>query len=58
MPVKGEKFKKELTTCCDEIKEILEQTNDKIIRDRKSNEIILLQRHFAGRTPNPGYLKI
>ena len=55
---KGEKFKKELTTCCDEIKETLEQANDKIIRDRKSNEIILLQRRFAGRIPNSGYLKI
>ena len=55
---KGEKFKKELTTCCDEIKKTLEKANDRIIKDRKSNEIILLQRRFSGTIPNPGHLKI
>ena len=55
---KSEKLKNEITRCCSEIKEILDDTNDKIIRDRKSNEIILLQRWFAGRIPNPGNLKL
>ena len=55
---KSEKFKKELVICCDEIKKTLNQAKDKIIIDRKSNETILLQRHFAGRIPNPGFLKI
>jgi hypothetical protein len=26
--------------------------------NRKSNEIILLERGFAGRIPSPGYLKL
>jgi hypothetical protein len=54
----SEKLKKELTVCYTEIKETLEQTNDKIIRDRKSNEIILLERRFTGRIPSKGYLKL
>ncbi|MDH3657446.1 MAG: hypothetical protein OEM77_04850 [Nitrosopumilus sp.] len=54
----SEKLKNKLTTCYDEIKETLDQTNKKIIRDRKSNEIIILQRRFAGRIPSTGYLKL
>ena len=53
-----EKLKDELTKCCDEIKETMDQTNKKIIRDRKSNEIIILQRQFTGRIPSMGYLKL
>ncbi|MDH3340175.1 MAG: hypothetical protein OEL84_02685 [Nitrosopumilus sp.] len=55
---KDERLRKKLRICNSEIKETLEQTNEKIIRDRKSNEIIILQRRFAGRIPNPGFLKI
>ena len=55
---KSEKLKKELTDCYIEIKETLDQTNDKIIKGRKSNEIILLERRFAGRIPSKGYLKL
>ena len=55
---KDERLRKKLKICNSEIKETLEQTNEKIIRDRKSNEIIILQRRFAGRIPNPGFLKI
>jgi hypothetical protein len=51
-------LKKKLKTCYLEIKEVLEETNEKIIRDRKSNEIIVLQRRFSGRIPNPGFLKL
>jgi len=55
---KDEVLKKKLKICHSEIKETLEQTNEKIIRDRKSNEIIVLQRRFAGRIPNSGFLKL
>ena len=51
-------LKKKLETCHLEIKETLEQTNERIIRDRKANEIIVLQRRFDGRIPNPGFLKL
>lgn len=53
-----EGLKKKLKTCNSEIKETLEETNEKVIRDRKSNEIIVLQRRFSGRIPNPGFLKL
>jgi len=55
---KDEMLRKKLKICYSEIKETLDQTNEKIIRDRKSNEIIILQRRFAGRIPNPGFLKL
>ena len=54
----NEKIKNQLKICTDEIKETLEQTKQKIIMNRKSNEIILLERGFAGRIPSPGYLKL
>ena len=54
----SEKLKKSLTVCYNEIKETLDQTNDILITGRKSNEIILIERHFAGRIPNKGYLKL
>ena len=54
----SEKVKNQLNICRDEIKETVEQAKQKIIINRKSNEIILLERGFAGRIPNPGYLKL
>ena len=54
----SDKLKKELTVCYNEIKTTLDQTNDTLITGRKSNEIILLQRRFAGRIPSKGYLKL
>lgn len=54
----NEKFKKQLTICSKEIKETLEKANEKIIRDRKTNETIILQRRFDGRIPSPGHLKV
>ena len=54
----NEKFKDQLTRCCDEIKETSDQTNKKIIKNRKSNEIIILQRQIAGKIPSMGYLKL
>ncbi|MDH5569260.1 MAG: hypothetical protein OEX98_05675 [Nitrosopumilus sp.] len=55
---KDEMLRKKLEICNSEIKETLDQTNEKIIRDRKTNEIIILQRRFAGRIPSPGFLKL
>ena len=55
---KNRKFKDQLTECNEEIKKTLEQTNNIIMKDRKSNEIILLQRHFVGGIPSQGCLKI
>lgn len=55
---KDEGLKKKLKVCYSEIKETLNLTNEKIITDRKSNEIIVLQRRFVGRIPSPGYLKL
>lgn len=54
----SEKFKKQLIVCYDEIKETLDQTSEKIILNRNSNEIILLRRSFAGRIPHIGHLKL
>jgi hypothetical protein len=54
----SEKLKKSLISCYNEIKETLDQTNDELIIGRKSNEIILIERRFAGRIPNKGYLKL
>ena len=54
----NEKLKKSLKVCYNEIKETLDQTNDALLVGRKSNEIILIERRFAGRIPNKGYLKL
>ena len=54
----NEKLTNQLDKCYDEIKEALKQTDDQMSRDRKSNEIILLQRHFAGRIPTAGHIKL
>ncbi|MCV0410142.1 hypothetical protein [Nitrosopumilus sp.] len=53
-----EGLKKKLKICHLEIMETLNETSEKIIRDRKSNEMIVLQRRFSGRIPNPGFLKL
>lgn len=54
----NEKLKKSLKVCYNEIKETLDQTNEALLVGRKSNEIILIERRFAGRIPNKGYLKL
>ncbi len=54
----SEKLKKQLTLCNDEIKETLDLANRKVSAERKSNEIILLERRFAGRIPSAGCLKL
>ena len=53
-----DRLKKKLKNCHLEIIETLEQTSEKIIKDRKSNEIIVLQRRLLGMIPNSGFLKL
>ncbi len=55
---KNEKFRKQLMNCHDEIKETIDLIKEKIVAERKSTEIIILERRFAGRIPNEGYLKL
>ena len=55
---KDERLKRKLKICHSEIKETIKNTIEKIISDRKSNEMIVLQRRFKGRIPNSGFLKI
>ena len=55
---KNEKFRKQLMNCHDEIKDTIDLIKEKIIAERKSTEIIILERRFAGRIPNEGYLKL
>ncbi len=54
---KDESLKRNLKKCHSEIMETLDQTKEQIIKERKSNEMIVLQRRFAGRVPKPGFLK-
>jgi len=55
---KNEKFRKQLMNCHDEIKDTIDLIKEKIVAERKSTEIIILERRFAGRIPNEGYLKL
>lgn len=52
------KLKKELANCFAQIKSFLDESNAKLTRFKKTNEIILLQRDFAGRIPKLGCLKV
>jgi len=52
------RLKKELTNCFTQIKSFLDETNEKLIKFKKTNEIILLQRDFTSKIPKLGYLKL
>jgi len=52
------KLKKELANCFTQIKLFLDETNEKLIRYKKTNEIILLQRDFTSKIPKLGYLRL
>jgi hypothetical protein len=52
------KLKKELANCFTQIKSFLNETNEKLIKFKKTNEIILLQRDFTSKIPKLGYLKL
>jgi len=52
------KLNKELANCFAQIKSFLDDTNEKLIRFKKTNEIILLQRDFTSKIPKLGYLRL
>ncbi|MDH5665388.1 MAG: hypothetical protein OEY10_03730 [Nitrosopumilus sp.] len=52
------RLKKELANCFTQIKSFLDETNEKLIKFKKTNEIILLQRDFTSKIPKLGYLKL
>jgi len=51
-------LKKELKSCLKQIKDFLDETNEKLMKFRGSNERIVLQRIINNKTPEPGFLKI
>ncbi len=51
-------LKKELKNCFKEINEFMDETNQKLLEGRKTQERILLQRDFSNRIPKSGHLKI
>jgi len=53
-----DRLKKELKNCFKQINEFMDETNQKLLEGRKTNERILLQRDFSGKIPKAGYLKI
>ena len=55
---KNEKFTNQLMNCYNEIKDTIDLIKEKIVAERKSTERIILERRFAGRIPNDGYLKL
>ena len=55
---KDTKLKKELGNCFKQINEFVDETNDKMLEGRKTQERILLQKDFGSKIPKAGYLKI
>lgn len=53
-----DELKKELKNCFKEITEFMEETNEKLLEGRKTNERVVLQREFTNKIPKTGYLKI
>ena len=51
-------LKKELKSCFNQIKEFLDEANEKLMQFRGSNERIVLQRILNNKIPQPGCLKI
>ena len=51
-------LKKELKSCFKQIKEFLDEANEKLMEFRGSNERIVLQRILNNKIPQPGCLKI
>ena len=51
-------LKKELKNCFKQINEFMDETNQKLLEGRKTQERILLQKHFTNKIPKAGYLKI
>lgn len=51
-------LKKELKNCFKQINEFMDETNQRLLEGRKTNERILLQRDFSSKIPKAGHLKI
>ncbi len=51
-------LKKELKNCFKQISEFTDETNQRLLESRKTNERILLQKDFSNKIPKAGYLKI
>ena len=52
------KLKKELKICFTQINAFLEDVNQKLLKERKTTERVMLQRDFTGNIPKLGYLKL
>ena len=53
-----DELKKELKNCFKQINEFMDETNQRLLEGRKTNERILLQNDFSSKIPKAGYLKI
>ena len=52
------RLKKELNNCFKQINEFMDETNQKLLEGRKTQERILLQKDFSSKIPKAGHLKI
>ena len=52
-----DRLKKELKKGFTQISEFMDETNQKMLNERKTVERILLQKDFSGKIPKAGYLK-
>ena len=53
-----DELKKELKNCFKQINDFMEETNQKLLEGRKTNERVVLQREFTNKIPKTGHLKI
>ena len=51
-------LKRELKNCFRQINEFMDETNQRLLEGRKTNERILLQQDFSSKIPKAGHLKI
>ena len=51
-------LKKELKKCFNQISKFMDETNQKLLNERKTSERILLQKDFSNRIPKVGYLRV
>lgn len=51
-------LRKELKNCFKQINEFMDETNQRLLEGRKTNERVLLQRDFSSKIPKAGHLKI
>ena len=53
-----DELKKELKNCFKQINEFMDETNQRLLEGRKTNERILLQKDFSSKIPKAGHLRI